>query len=115
MTGIERFKDRIVSGLPHGVLRLVELARAMVMDSKVLLLDEPASGMTLEEREEIATVLRRIRSEVGTAQVLIEHNVGFVSSLCDKIMVLNFGQVIAQGIPANVLADPEVSLVFLGH
>jgi ABC-type branched-subunit amino acid transport system ATPase component len=85
------------------------------MESKVLLLDEPASGMTLDEREEIAAVLRRIRSEVGTAQVLIEHNVNFVSSLCDQIIVLNFGQVIARGTPTEVLADPQVSLVFLGH
>jgi branched-chain amino acid transport system ATP-binding protein len=115
MTGIEHLADREVSSLPHGALRLVELARAIVMESKVLLLDEPASGMTLDEREEIAAVLRRIRSEVGTAQVLIEHNVNFVSSLCDQIMVLNFGQVIARGTPTEVLADPQVSLVFLGH
>jgi ABC-type branched-subunit amino acid transport system ATPase component len=115
MTGISHLKNRVVSSLPHGALRLVELARAMVMESKVLLLDEPASGMTLEERQEIASVLQRIRAEVGTAQVLIEHNVNFVSSLCDRILVLNFGQVIARGIPDEVLADPQVSLVFLGH
>jgi branched-chain amino acid transport system ATP-binding protein len=79
-----------------------------------LLLDEPTSGMTPVEKERIAEAIRRIRTEMGVTQLLIEHDMGFVSELCDRAVVLDFGAVIADGPPELVLADPRVVAAYLG-
>ncbi|MET9696345.1 ABC transporter ATP-binding protein [Streptomyces sp. NPDC006529] len=101
-------------GLPVGSARMVELARAVADPPRVLLLDEPASGMPAPEREQLAAVVRRLASEEGCAVLLVEHDVAFVMELCARVVVLDLGTVLAEGTPARVRADPLVREAYLG-
>ncbi len=112
--GLDRDAERPVGGLPYGRQKLVEIGRALAMEPRLLLLDEPTSGMTPAERQLVADVIRRIRSEMGVTQLLIEHDMGFISDLCDRAIVLDFGALIAEGPPSKVLADPTVIGAYLG-
>jgi branched-chain amino acid transport system ATP-binding protein len=111
---IERLRYREVSGLSSGQQRLVGLGRALAAQPHTLLLDEPSAGMNREERNDVARFMLRIKHETPTAQVLIEHDVRFVRDLCDYVYVLDFGIVIAEGTPREVLADPAVVAAYTG-
>jgi branched-chain amino acid transport system ATP-binding protein len=111
---IERLRDREVSGLSAGQQRLVGLGRALAAEPQTLLLDEPSAGMNREERNDVARFMLRIKHETNTSQVLIEHDVRFVRDLCDYVYVLDFGGVIAEGTPAQVLADEAVVAAYTG-
>ena len=100
--------------LSYGHQRRVEIARAMISEPKLLLLDEPLAGMNVVEKEEIAALVRRIRDD-GTTVLLVEHDMQVVRSLCDRVTVLDHGERLADGPPAAVLDDPAVQAAYLGR
>ena len=101
--------------LPYGVKKRVELGRALAMEPKLLLLDEPVAGMNLEETEDMARFILDIRDELGIAMVLVEHDMGFVMDLADRVLVLDFGAPVAVGPPPEVQRDPDVIRAYLGQ
>ncbi|GAA0615569.1 ABC transporter ATP-binding protein [Kribbella sandramycini] len=100
--------------LPYGVQKRVELGRALAGEPKLLLLDEPVAGMNLEETEDMARFVLDIRDELGLPIVMVEHDMGLVMDLADRIMVVDFGRPIRTGTPPEVAADPEVIRAYLG-
>ncbi|MFJ6573823.1 ABC transporter ATP-binding protein [Streptomyces sp. NPDC091292] len=112
--GLDGIADDYAGTLPVGRARMVELARAVADGPRVLLLDEPASGMTDDESGHLAAVVRHLAAEEGCAVLLVEHNVAFVMDLCTRVVVLDLGRVLAQGTAAEVRADPRVREAYLG-
>ncbi|MFK0197315.1 ABC transporter ATP-binding protein [Streptomyces lavendulae] len=112
--GIGELGPSYAGGLPAGRGRMVELARAVADGPRVLLLDEPASGLSGAERERLAAVVRRLAGEGGCAVLLVEHDVAFVMELCARVVVLDLGTVLAEGTPAEIRADPLVREAYLG-
>ncbi len=111
--GISEVADRKVDSLPTGTARLVELARALGTAPRVLLLDEPSSGLSEEETEALGHLLRELAAD-GLGVLLVEHDVSFVMGTCTYINVLDFGRIIAHGRPEEIQADPEVQRAYLG-
>jgi ABC-type branched-subunit amino acid transport system ATPase component/branched-subunit amino acid ABC-type transport system permease component len=113
--GLEDDLDRQVSDLPYGKRRLLAIARAVAMHPQILLLDEPAAGLGSLETEELADLVKRLASDWGMGVLLVEHDVNFVMSVCDYIVVLDFGREISRGAPAEVRNDPAVIASYLGE
>jgi branched-chain amino acid transport system ATP-binding protein len=111
---IESFRKRAVSSLSWGQQKLIEIARALATEPRLLLLDEPTSGMNREEKEDVARFIVRMKHEMGMTQVLIEHDIRFVSDLCDHVVVLDFGELLAAGSPGEVMRDPRVVEAYVG-
>lgn len=114
MLGIGRLADQVVTSLPYGVQRRVEIARALAMEPKLLLLDEPTAGMNPEELVEMVNFIRRIRNQFDIAIFLIEHRMKVVMDLCETIQTLDFGEVIAEGTPEEIHNNPRVIDAYLG-
>jgi branched-chain amino acid transport system ATP-binding protein len=112
--GVAEFADALVSSLPTGAARLVELARALAIGPRVLLLDEPCSGLDDNETAELGRLLGELAGE-GRAVLLVEHDMDLVLKVCDIIHVLDFGEIIASGTPAEIRANPAVQAAYLGQ
>jgi len=105
--------DRTCASLPYGVRKRVALARALISEPRLLLLDEPAAGLGEAETAELADIVRGLSAD--TTVMLVEHHMEFVMGLCDRLVVLDFGQVIARGTPQQVRDDPQVQRAYLGE
>lgn len=115
LLGLEQLSNMPLRNLPHGLQKRADIARALALEPKLLLLDEPVAGMNLEESEDIASAILDIKEQLGVTQILVEHDMAVVMGIADRILVLDFGRVIAQGAPEEIQSNPDVIKAYLGE
>ena len=111
---LQHYRDQIIANLPYGVRKMVELARALSTEPTLLLLDEPASGLNIEETDDLANWIDDIKSDLKITVLMIEHDMRLVSRVSDRVLAMNQGRVLAEGSPAEVQRHPEVVRAYLG-
>ncbi len=111
---LEAYRNKMIAGLPYGVRKVVEIGRALALGPKLLLLDEPASGLSVEESRDVAFWIEDMRRDMGLTVLMVEHDMGLVSAVADRVLAVSNGRVLAQGTPAEVQADPDVQAAYLG-
>ena len=115
LLGLEALQQRPLGSLPFGMQKRADLARALASQPRLLLLDEPVAGMGLEESQDLAAVMLDIKEQLGITQILVEHDMAMVMGIADRVLALDFGRVIAQGVPAEIQANPDVIRAYLGE
>jgi branched-chain amino acid transport system ATP-binding protein len=108
------YRDKPISGLPYGVRKVIELARALCSEPKLILLDEPSSGLNVEETDDMSFWIRDIKTELGVTVLMVEHDMTLVNRVSDRVIALNYGRVLAMGSPAEVQVHPDVVAAYLG-
>jgi branched-chain amino acid transport system ATP-binding protein len=108
------YRDKLISGLPYGVRKVIELARALCTEPKLILLDEPSSGLNVEETGDMAFWIRDLKSELGITVLMVEHDMTLVNRVSDRVVALNYGKVLAMGSPSEVQRHPDVVAAYLG-
>ena len=111
---LQHYRDTMVAGLPYGVRKVVELARALATGPKLLLLDEPSSGLNVEETDDMAFWIQDIRDDLGITVLMVEHDMSLVSRVSDRVLAMNQGEVLALGTPSQVQSHPGVIEAYLG-
>ena len=112
--GIDHLKDLYVAGQPYGILKKVEIARTLMTDPKLIILDEPAAGLNDQETDELDALIYEIRDKFNTSILLIEHDMGLVMKICDRVCAINFGKFLAMDTPAKIQRAPQVQEAYLG-
>ena len=108
------YRDKLISGLPYGVRKVIELARALCSEPNLILLDEPSSGLNVEETDDMSFWIRDMRTELGVTVLMVEHDMTLVNRVSDRVIALNYGRVLAMGAPAEVQRHPDVVAAYLG-
>lgn len=114
LLGLSIYASFPVAGLPYGIMKQVELARALISKPSFIILDEPAAGLNESETEKLVEVLQIIRKDLGASVLLVEHDMGLVMKVCDRICAINFGKLLAVGTPKEIQKHPDVQLAYLG-
>ena len=114
LLGIVHLKDFFVKGQPYGILKKIEIARTLMSDPLMIILDEPAAGLNDKETDELETLILEIRKQYQVTILLIEHDMGFVMKLCDRVCAINFGKFLAMDIPSKIQKNPLVQEAYLG-
>ena len=111
---LQAYRDKLISGLPYGVRKVTEVARALCSEPKLILLDEPSSGLNVEETDDMSFWIRDIKNELGITVLMVEHDMSLVRRVSDRVLALNYGRVLALGTPDDVQRHPDVVAAYLG-